>query len=136
MLSNYTKTWESTFLQDEETTRYWETELTTGRLKRQNIDILLHSIAVIEGFYDPDKHNLTQLSRLYKDEINKLKSKDQLKDFINNIIIYAKTYHNNIKFFDKSDLLSFDNYKTRLLHILDFRDNSFLSIYSLCYEEI
>jgi len=120
----YKETWEKTFLKEEETVKYWETELATGRLKRQNIEILLHSIGVIEGFYDPDKHTLSDLSRLYKEKIKKFKSKDELKEFVEKIIEYARIYRENIKSFDKSDLLSFDDYKTRLLHIFDILEIS------------
>ena len=115
----YKETWEKTFLKDEEAIRYWETELTTGRLKRQNIEILLHSVGVIEGFYDPDKHTLSDLSKLYKQKIKKITTTDDLKDFVNSIIKYAGIYRQHIKSFDGSELLSFSDYKTRLLHILD-----------------
>jgi len=107
---------------------YWEKELTTGRLKRQNIEILLHSVAVIEGFYDPDKHTLSDLSKLYKKKIEEFKTTEEIKNFIAKIIEYAKIYKENIYDFDKSDLFSFSNDldggKKRLLHILSILDIS------------
>lgn len=129
----YKETWEKTFLKDEEkdeeTLAYWEKELTTGRLKRQNIEILLHSVAVIEGFYDPDEHTLSNLSKLYKEKkIKNFKTSEELKEFINKIIDYAKIYRDNIYDFDKSDIFSFSNdldgIKKRLLHILNILDIS------------
>lgn len=126
-IRTYKATWEKEFLKDEDTTRYWEKELTTGRLKRQNIEILLHSIAVIEGFYDTDKHTLSDLSKLYKKKIEEFKI-EELKKFIGKIIEYAKIYKENICDFDTSDLFSFSNnlegIKRRLFHILNVLDIS------------
>ena len=128
VIRTYKETWEKIFLKDEDTLAYWEKELTTGRLKGQNIEILLHSVAVIEGFYDPDKHTLSDLSKLYKKKIEDFKMTEELKNFIAKIIDYAKIYEKNIYDFDKSDLFSFSNdldgIKKRLLHILNILDIS------------
>jgi len=127
-IKTYRETWEKVFSEDEDTLMYWEKELTTGRLKRQNIEILLHSVAVIEGFYDPDKHTLSDLSKLYKKKIEEFKTTEEIKNFIAKIIEYAKIYKENIYDFDKSDLFSFSNdldgVKKRLLHILSILDIS------------
>lgn len=118
-LKLYNETWQNTFLKDKVTLDYWSTERTTGRLKRDNIEILLHCIGVIKGFYDPDKHSLTELSKLYKKQINNINSINDLKDFIKEIIDYANIYKEKIVNFDKSYLFSFNNDFIRLLHILD-----------------
>jgi len=127
-IETYKETWEKVFSRDESTLVYWEKELTTGRLKRQNIEILLHSVAVIEGFYDPDKHTLSDLSKQYKKKIEGFKTPENLKNFISKIIEYAEIYKENICDFDKSDLFSFgndlDGIKKRLLHILSILDIS------------
>ncbi|MCM8831216.1 MAG: DUF262 domain-containing HNH endonuclease family protein [Candidatus Omnitrophica bacterium] len=114
----YKQTWEETFLKDEEILKYWETEQPTGRLKRDNLEILLHCIGVIKGFYDPDKHTLLELSKLYKEHLKKFDSIKELINFINEIIEYAKIYREKTVTFDKSDLFSFDDSVRRLLHIL------------------
>ena len=127
-IKTYKETWENFFMKDKDTLAYWEKELTTGRLKRQNIEILLHSVAVIEGFYDPDKHTLSDLSKLYKKKIEEFKMSEELKDFITKIIKYAEVYKDSIYVFDKSELFSFSNelegIKKRLLHILNILDIS------------
>ena len=46
----YESTWKRMFLHDEMTVQFWDSERTTGRLVRDNIEILLHSISVIDGF--------------------------------------------------------------------------------------
>ena len=127
-IKTYKETWENFFMKDKDTLAYWEKELTTGRLKRQNIEILLHSVAVIEGFYDPDKHTLSDLSKLYKKKIEEFRTPEELKNFIAKIIKYAEIYKDNIYDFDKSELFSFSNelegIKKRLLHILNILDIS------------
>lgn len=115
----YEHTWKETFLKDEETLRYWETERTTGRLKRDNLQILLHYIGVIKRFYDPDKHSLVELSKLYKEELKKIDSIEKLKEFINEIVEYAKIYKERILTFYRDYLFSFEDSITRLLHILE-----------------
>ena len=62
----YKSTWHKVFLAEADTIAFWEADRLTGRLTRDNIEVLLHSIAVIKGFYDPDKHILSELSKLYK----------------------------------------------------------------------
>ncbi len=115
----YETTWKETYLKDEETVRYWEMERTTGRLRRDNIEILLHCIWVIKGFYDPDKHTLLDLSKLYKEQLKNLNQVKELEDFVTEIVEYAKIYKERIITFDKDYLFSFDDSITRLLHILE-----------------
>lgn len=115
----YKKTWERTFLADEDTVKYWQTERLTGRLMRDNMEILLHCIAVIKGFYDPDKHTLSDLSKLYKEEIARKNSRNELEAFLNEIIEYADIYKEKILSFDNSTLFSFDDVIKRLFHILE-----------------
>ncbi len=115
----YNTTWKDIFLKDEEIVKYSETERQTGRLKRDNIEILLHSFAVIKGFYDPDKHTLTNLSKLYKEKVNTFNSINDLENFITEIIEYAKIYKEKILTFNSEVSLSFEESITRLLHILE-----------------
>ena len=114
----YKKTWETTFLADEETVKYWEREKLTGRLKRDNLEILLHSIAIIKGFFNPDGDKLSDLSKLYKKEVSN-KSKEELETFISEIIEYAKIYREKFPDFKNSPSFSFDDSINRLFHILE-----------------
>jgi len=118
-LDLYKDTWEKTFLTDEDTVRYWETERLTGRLKRDNVEILLHCIGVIKGFYDPDKHTLSELSKLYKEEIKNKNSRNELINFTKEIVEYGNIYRERMLAFDSSTALSFEDSTARLLHILD-----------------
>jgi uncharacterized protein with ParB-like and HNH nuclease domain len=115
----YNETWCKVFLIDDETSNYWDSEKITGRLKRDNIEILLHCIAVIKGFYDPDKDTLDELSDLYKKEIAKIRNKEELQAFVNDVTEYAKIYKEKIPSFDYSTALSFVDNVQRLFHILE-----------------
>jgi uncharacterized protein with ParB-like and HNH nuclease domain len=109
--------WENIFSSDEDSINFWDTERLTGRLKRDNIEILLHAIAVIKGFFDPDKNTLSDIPNLFKDYIDQL-DKNELIVFIKDIAKYAKIYRNKILSFENSTLFSFDNTPQRLFHIL------------------
>jgi uncharacterized protein with ParB-like and HNH nuclease domain len=114
----YADTWRDSFLSDEETVKYWETERQTGRLKRDNIEILLHCIAVMKDFFDPDKDNLSDLTKVWKGEIQKRNTEKELREFVDEIVAYAKIYREKFPAVDRSTLVSFDDSITRLFHIL------------------
>ncbi len=115
----YETTWKQTFLIDDSTMQFWDSERTTGRLMRDNIEILLHSISVIDGFYDPDKHTLADLGDLYKAKIELISEASEIEKLIIEVCSYAKIYREHIATFDSTALLSFDDLLRRLLHILD-----------------
>ena len=118
VLELYNDNWDDVFSIDDDANLFWDKPRSTGRLMRDNIEILLHSIAVIKNFFDPDKHTLSDLSSLYKDYIASL-DKDTLVSFISEISKYANLYREKIMVFDKSTIFSFDNHVQRLFHILD-----------------
>lgn len=115
----YEETWKTTFLNDEESIKFWDAERSTGRSMRDNIEILLHSISVIESIYDPDKHTLSNLGEVYKDKISTFNSFEQIEAFARNICEYAKVYREKIASFDSTSILSYKDGLNRLLHILD-----------------
>jgi len=114
----YKENWETIFAKDEETIAFWDTARASGRLMRDNIEILLHAIAVINGFFDPDKHTLSDLSMLYKEYIRKFNITD-LEGFVNEIAKYATLYKEKILIFEKSSLFTFSDIHSRLFHILN-----------------
>jgi hypothetical protein len=126
----YNTYWESIFSTDDYTKAYWETPRSTGRLMRDNIEILLHSVAVIKNFFDPDKHNLSDLSKLYKEFIIKLDI-DALTAFIKEISDYAKIYKEYIYTFEKNSGFSFAENRIRLFHILDLAETTTFHPYIL-----
>jgi uncharacterized protein with ParB-like and HNH nuclease domain len=117
VLDLYNTYWEDIFNKDNESVVFWNTQKSTGRLMRDNSEILLQSIAIIKGIYDPDKHILSSLPDLYKVIFNNL-DKESIIGLIKEIYEYANIYKNNISDFEISSLFSFDNYLERVLHIL------------------
>lgn len=111
----YTECWEKIFNENDETSKYWDTARSTGRLMRDNIEILLHSIAVISGFFDPEKHVLSDLAKHYKEKIKGL-GKDDLKSFIKDIAEYANIFKDKM---GRAKNFTYENYEARLLQILD-----------------
>lgn len=127
----YNKTWDDSFLKDEESIQYWGKQRTTGRLLRDNIEILLHAIAVIKGFYDPEKHTLSDLSDLYKSKIESFLTKEDLSNFIAEISEYASIYRSKILSFDEKTTFTYFDYEQRLFHILEVFEISTLHPYIL-----
>lgn len=115
--TQYLEDWEKVFSSDEDSINFWDTPRATGRLTRDNIEILLHSIAVIKGFFDPDKNTLSDLSNLYKTYISKINKQD-LKSFICEISKYAKLFREKILVFNDSTLFNFQDNYSRLFHVL------------------
>jgi hypothetical protein len=115
----YNRTWAQVFLANQETIHFWEKKKLTGRLMRDNSEVLLHSIAVIKGFYDPDKHLLSDLSKLYKAQIAQFKSVPELVAFVEEITRYAELYRAKIPEFETDVALSFSDASLRLFHLLD-----------------
>ncbi|WP_430404237.1 DUF262 domain-containing protein [Fluviicola sp.] len=126
----YTEHWENIFSLDEDSINFWETPRVTGRLMRDNIEILLHSISVIKGFFDPDKHTLSDLSALYKEYIIKL-DKVELVAFIKEISKYARLFREKILVFDDTSLFKYDDDHSRLFHILNICEISTFHPYIL-----
>jgi len=102
----------------------------SGRLYRENIEILLHCVAVIEGFYDPAEKKLSDLAQCYKDQIDKL-NETELKDFIEKISEFAVLYKDHIISIESTNLYSYDDYFTRLVHVCDVLEISTFHPYLL-----
>ncbi|GHU34324.1 hypothetical protein FACS1894105_00890 [Clostridia bacterium] len=128
--SLYSEYWENVFSINEDAIAFWDTARTTGRLLRDNVEILLHSISVIEGFFDPEKHTLSDLSKIYKAHIAEL-NQAGLTSFIKAIAEYAKLYREKILVFDSSELFGYAEYEKRLFHILSVCDVSTFHPYIL-----
>jgi hypothetical protein len=119
----YKNCWEDVFTDDDAALTYWSARKITGRLERDQSELLLQTIAIIKGIYDPEKHTLAELPDLYKEKIRKA-SEDELSELINEIKEYAQIYRENIPDFDRDTLYSFSDYKQRLFHILDICETS------------
>jgi uncharacterized protein with ParB-like and HNH nuclease domain len=114
----YNDTWFKVFESEDEPIAFWKSLKATGRFMRDNSEILLHSIAIIQGFYDPEKHTLEKIPELYKSKIANL-GKNDIEPFIKEIAGYATIYLDKFSEYENTKLFSYDDILIRLLHILD-----------------
>ena len=112
----YENTWEKVFEGDEEIKEYWETTRRYGRISKDNLEVFLNSFAVIQGFFDPAEDNMVALPQKYKEVVATMDWKG-IRDFLNLIAKYAEVYAQYFSNFDNDTLLTYSDYKTRLLHI-------------------
>lgn len=118
MLDLYETTWDNVFSKDEDAIKYWDTPKRTGRLMRDNIEILLHAIAVAKGFFDPETHTLSELASLYKAQVSNF-DQTALIAFATELGEYAQLYRENFLSFDRTSLFSFADDRQRLFHVLE-----------------
>lgn len=128
--SLYRDEWEKTFIKDNACVDYWSYIQQVGRMSRDNLEILLHCVALIKEFYDPVVHTISDLSDLYKEYISKLSQTD-LTGFIKEIAEYGNLYRRFFKTEDNMTYYSYDNDIQRLFHILNVCDVSTLHSYVL-----
>lgn len=104
----YKDTWEEVFEKDDDAMAYWAAEKSIGRLMRQNSELLLQTVAIIEGIFDVEKHTIQQLADLYKARIDEC-DEGQLTDFISKIMSYAEIYKNHIPDFDGTEYFEYSD---------------------------
>lgn len=134
----YEDTWFSTFCYDDDKLKYWSSEKSIGRYKRDYLEILLQAIAIIKedpnnpgkSVYDVWDDQLKDLADKYKMFINTL-NKSQLEDFIDEIMEYAEIYRKHIPVIDNTTPFEFDNMPARLAHILTVSENTTFTPYIL-----
>ena len=99
IINYYKGSWEDTFASSDEDIAYWNTEIQVGRYKRNNIEILFQSIALILGIYDPEEDPLYKIPVCYKNHLAKLVKDakdnnnspvDYVLNFVDEVIKYAK----------------------------------------------
>lgn len=106
----YKNYWDDVFEKNNDTKNYWDSIISIGRYKRDNLEMLLYCYAMIKGIYDPDKHTIDKLSKLYKDKIDSFSNSDfnELEDFIKGLKEYAEVYRKYIDF-NSDDEYSYDD---------------------------
>jgi uncharacterized protein with ParB-like and HNH nuclease domain len=113
----YADYWEDTFLSDKDTIEFWEKEKVTGRIKRNNIQVLFHSVAIIKNIYNADENYLSELSNVYKIHFEKLQTELEYKNLLKDIKEYATIYEENL--ITEVGAFFFKDYEKRLFYILN-----------------
>lgn len=130
VLELYQECWEKVFSSSNEVIEYWETERQLGRTVRDNLEVLLHCIALVKGFFDPEFNKISDLPQVYKKYISDFDNQTLFK-FIKEIREYANLYQKFFYTFDKSTLFSYKNDIQRLFHVLSICEVSTLHPYIL-----
>ena len=117
----YDDYWDAIF--NGEAQDYWYQIHSQGRINRITLEMLLHCVAVVEGFYDPNRHSASDLSDCYKQFICD-KPLSDLKAFIHRIAKYAKCYREFFRDEDAGHLYGFSDVCDRTLNILRACDTS------------
>lgn len=117
----YEEYWESMF-ESKNGKDFWEKELSTGRVKRAQSEIFLHAFAIIQGFFNIEKHNLENLSAIYKEKIKDF-NPENLESFLKEIKEYAAIYQ-SFPQINNNTPLSFEDDEKRLFHILKITDTN------------
>ena len=126
----YKDCWEKTFIGDTLISKYWSTEQRMGRISRDNLELLLHCIALIKGFFDPEKNNMSDLADVYKSYVGGL-NKAELHAFVKEISDYGVIYKKYFAISDSTTSFEYCNDVQRLFHILTVCDVSTLHSYVL-----
>ena len=126
----YNQTWKETFACDTDAIAYWSTTRSIGRINRDNLEILLHSVALIQGIYDPEVNRMAELSQTYKRYIE-AKAPSETRRLIEEICSYAATFRRFFYSFDSTTAFGFDQPVKRLFHILEVCNISTFHAYIL-----
>ncbi|OOB78139.1 MAG: hypothetical protein BEN18_08345 [Epulopiscium sp. Nuni2H_MBin001] len=104
---------------DLEGIKFWQQSKSSGRLERDNKELLLNAVASINGFYNPNTHKMVELTNKYKVYMNGITQLTVLLDFIKEIADYAIVYRKKFTGFNKATLHSYKDDEKRLLQILE-----------------
>ena len=118
VINLYEQSWQNVFEADEESRNYWQHEAQAIRVKRTNLEIFLHSFAIVKGFYSPKDNSLEDLPDLYKAKTSDM-GFAELTGFVREIARVARIYRERILVFDDSKLFSYADTAERVFHILD-----------------
>lgn len=117
----YEKFWKVIFEDKDEEKDFWDQEIKkSGRIRSET---LLYATALIEGFFNIDKDNISKLSKLYKDKIQTLKSEEEFEKFLSKIAKYARIYQ-KLPIIQKETALYYEDWNTRFFHIIETTQTS------------
>ena len=90
----FNSTWKTAFENSEEIKKYWDTNITSGRHQRANIDILIQSFLIISTEASEKYLRLDSLFASYKHFLTATQKSKQ--EIIQSLIYHAKLYQENI----------------------------------------
>ena len=115
-INKYKESWVDAFVSDEDSYAYWEELRQYGRMKRSNIETFLHSFAVVEGFFNPAEHNMSELPKKYREKISEMDI-DQMDEFLEKLHDYAGVFAEY--FSDENEEFEYNDYICRVFNIFN-----------------
>lgn len=96
----FNNTWRERFEKDEDERNFWDTDITSGREKRNNLDVLLQSYFIIlkKSSNKFKLKNLFQEYKTYLEENQITSDMEKKKEFVSELIHYAALYKENIDY--------------------------------------
>jgi hypothetical protein len=110
----YETKWQGIFEFDEDQVAYWRTERSSGRVKRDNMELLLYCFLIIETKKE------IRLDRLFKEYKSYLKDKslDEKKDFLMRLSEFAQIYSSMPQGAELEEI-KFSDSEKRFFHLLE-----------------
>lgn len=112
--SLYDEYWRNIFESDEDQVEYWATERTSGRVKRDNMEVLLYCFLIIETKKE------VRLEKLFKEYKGYLKEKtvEEKKNFLIRLKAIAEVYY---QWPQENQLveIKYDDTEKRFFHVLE-----------------
>jgi len=90
----FNATWREVFERDEATKSYWEKPLTSGRSRRQSIDVLLQAFLIFRSEADEKYARVDQLFNSYKDYL--AASKVERREFVASLKAWGESFRATI----------------------------------------
>ncbi len=121
----YEDNWEDVFIKDEDIEQYWNSEITTGRIKRSKLDLFLYCFAVIKGFFSQYDNNISELTNVYKNFLeNNIENDKEISDLLEELKNFANKFRLNFENNTKETFYTYshENVLQRLLHLLKVND--------------
>jgi len=121
----YENNWEEVFINGEGVEEYWNSEITTGHMKRTKLDLFLYCFAVIKGFFSQNDYNMSDLTKVYKNYMSEhIKTTDDINEFLKELKKLAEIFKDKFENNNKETLYTYkkDKVLTRLLHLLQVND--------------
>lgn len=132
-LEFYNNTWQQTF-ETADKYEFWTTEKNVGRNLRTNLELFFQAFGIIyetnEKIYDVEKDTLSTLADNFKKYIDKLQTKNEIENFVKDIMQDADIYFNLPKF-DPETGIQFNDIEKRVACIMKTSNNTTFTPYLL-----
>jgi len=123
----YQQNWERVFANDEGTEGFWNGIASSGDIKQDRREDILHMVAIIMGKFKSGKNAIGELSEIYKQVIDGM-TKNQRIGLIKSIAFFAKIYRQKFHLFRTDDVrkaeaikkitFGLEGYERRLFRII------------------